>query len=186
MLAFRTMITMKYAILTFLLIIVGFSGCSLRDDRTPLVRGLWVELNNYARDHNDWFPQSDKGAFAALQKLYPDYDTASGKELAGLSVDIDLTVNALKAAEQLSEKTSSWIYVPGFRSDDPENFALLWERKPGISSNGAVDPSGGHSVLLLSGVIVQIPGTNWTTYLQTQEARRKELFSGRKAKAESP
>jgi hypothetical protein len=137
---------------------------------------LYFELENYANDHNGWFPKSKKGAFDALQELYPDY-CQSGKELVGLSKDIDVTVKRLRAGQPLDEKLTSWVYVQGLKRSDDLNLALVWEDQTGIDLMGRKRKDLAHVVLLLSGEIKLIPITEWTTFLSEQESLRKAAFA---------
>lgn len=132
----------------------------------------------YANDHEGWLPKSDKGALDALQKLYPEY-CPSGKELAGLSGDIDAVVQNLQSGQPLTERLTSWVYVPGLKDNDDPNIAVLWESKAGIFANGKHDPSGARVAILLSGDITNIPAADWDSFVKQQEQLRRAVQTKR-------
>lgn len=88
------------------------SGCGADGERSALMLNVYFALRNYASDHDGWFPQSDEDSYAALRKLYPRY-CPSGRELAGLSGDIETVVAALNRGHSLSNELTSWVYVQG-------------------------------------------------------------------------
>lgn len=146
-------------------------GCDTGESRAPLVRSVHSALIMYAHDHQGWLPNSEKGALDGLQKLYPEY-CPSGRELAGLSGDIDGVVRNLQSGQPLTEKLTSWVYVPGLKDTDNPNLAVLWEAKAGIHPNGKRDPTGARVVILLGGDITNISAADWEGFLKKQEQLR--------------
>jgi hypothetical protein len=154
------------------------NSCQMDSPRGALMYNAYFALLNYAKDHDGLFPASDKGPYEALQKLYPYY-CSSGRELAGLSGDIDSVVNCLKQGNSLTDKLSSWVYVQGLKDTDDPDLAILWEARSGLFSNGRRDPSGGHAVAFIGGDIRQISGSDWTNFLAQQEQMRKTALDKR-------
>src|SRR5438445_12101294 len=144
-------------------LVMLLSGCQ-KPDRTPLMVGLYFEMHLYATEHGGVFPASPEGPMAALQKLYPEY-AHSGMELAGLTGDLDQVVSILKRGGKLGTN-SSWIYVQGFTTNDDINLALFWEREEGILPNGRPLPEVGHTAMLLSGTITNVPKAEWNPFLE--------------------
>jgi hypothetical protein len=146
--------------------------------------GLFGSLLAYAGDHDGWFPRSNKGPYDALQQLYPY--CPSGRELAGVSGNADAVSNALRNGKSLDASLTSWVYVPGFRRDDPEDLAMVWESKPGLYWNGKRNNFGGRAVLLVGGNITNVPAADWAGFLKQQEEMRKAVQSGRTAPTNTP
>ena len=147
--------------------------------------GVYLSLLTYAGDHYGWFPRSEKGPYDALQQLYYEY-CPSGKEFAGVSGNIDVVVNALRRGQSLDKSLTSWVYVPGFRSDDPENIAILWESKSGLNCDGKRNNFGGRAVLLLNGTITNVPAAKWTNFLTLQEKICKSILAQRNSQTNVP
>jgi hypothetical protein len=143
-------------------------------NRAPFLLLMYSDLQNYAADHNGCFPQSEKGPYAALQKLYPRY--SDGQGLAGLSGDVHATVECLKNGEPLTSNLTSWVYIQGLKNTDNPKLAIFWEARGGVYANGQKDVSGGHCVMLLNGEAGQISGADWTNFLEQQERLRKITF----------
>ena len=145
---------------------------------------MYLDLRNYAADHDGNFPVSTKGGLDALQQLYPQY--AAGIELAGISGDGDATVAALSHGSPLNPSLTSWVYAQGLRVDDDPDLALLWESKGGLSPNGRRNEFGGHAVVLVSSDITNVPAVDWDEYLKQQEQRRNAVLSKRAARTNAP
>jgi hypothetical protein len=79
----------------------------------------------------------------------------------------------------LDQSVSSWVYKPGLRSDDPGDIAILWEAKPGLYYDGRRNNIAGHAVLLISGEITNVAGTNWEKFLKYQDSLRTVAQSKR-------
>ena len=94
--------------------------------------GLYGSLLAYAAAHKGWFPESGNDPFVALQLLYSEY-CPTGRELAGVSGDVQKVVTALQKGEKLDSTLTSWVYVPGLRRDDPRDIAIVWESEPGLN-----------------------------------------------------
>ena len=139
--------------------------------------GLFGTLLAYAGDHDGWFPRSDKGPYNALQELEPY--CVNGVELAGVSGNVDAVSNALRNGKSLDASLTSWVYVPGFKRDDPEDLAMVWESKPGLYWNGKRNNFGGRAVLLVGGNITNVPTAAWADFMDRQEQLRKSLFAQR-------
>jgi len=133
---------------------------------------LYFEMRLYARDHGGILPTSPDGPLAALQKLYPEY-THSGKELAGLTGDIDRVVAILKQGGTLGTN-SSWVYNEGLKLTDPLELALFWEREAGVFPSGKRSPKAGHAVMLLSGTVTNVPLADWAKFINQQESLRRK------------
>ena len=154
-------------------------GCSKRSTgREAFMLNMYFNLYNYAGTHNGWFPQSERGATAALQKLYPEY--CKGAELAGLTGDVSSALRILSAGQNLTNGLCSWKYFQGFSTNDEGGIAILWESRAGVLINGATDPSGGHAVLFLDGHREQIAASNWPHFLLQQEKLRDAVLAKRK------
>lgn len=134
--------------------------------------GLRGTLLAYAGDHDGWYP-GGTNSYQALQKLL-SY-CPSGRELAGISGDKDATATALRQGWALDAHLSSWVYVPGFRKDDPDDLALIWESRPGLNFDGRRNFDGGRPVLLVGGLITNIPGSLWDAFLQDQDRLRTRV-----------
>jgi len=145
---------------------------------------MYLDLRNYAADHDGNFPVSTKGGLDALQQLYPQY--AAGIELAGISGDGDATVAALSHGSPLNPSLTSWVYAQGLRVDDDPDLALLWESKGGLSPNGRRNEFGGHAVVLVGSEVTNAPAVDWDEYLKEQEQRRNAVQSKRAARTNAP
>lgn len=136
----------------------GYRYCTLRC--------MYFSLMNYAEDHQGWFPDAVTSPMA-LQLLYPSY--SSGRELSGISGEIDSVVQNLKAGQPLSQALTSWQYTPGLRRDDNPKLAILWESKPGLYPNGRKNWQGSRAVLLINGDITNITESDWSKFQKEQE-----------------
>ncbi len=103
-----------------------------------------------------------------------------------MSGNVDAVTDALRKGKLLDASLTSWVYVPRFRTGDPENVAILWESKPGLYYDGRRNDFGGHAVLLLNGDITNIPAADWAGFLKRQEELRKTLQSSRIASTNAP
>jgi len=140
--------------------------------------GVYGALVAFAGDHDGWFPRSAKGSYDALQQLYPEY-CPSGIELAGVSGNISAVVDALRGGKLLDASLTSWVYVQGFRIDDPKDIAILWESKPGLYYDGRRNNFGGRAVLLISGYITNVPAAEWERFQKHQEQLRNAVLARR-------
>lgn len=141
------------------------------------LQGVYGTLLAYASDHDGWLPQSEFGAYDALQRLY-EY-CPGGRELAGISGNMEEVASSLKNGEQLDSSLTSWVYVPGFRLGDPDNIAILWESRPGLNWDGRRNYFGGRAVLLLGGSLTNVPASSWKSFLAQQDELRKTVLKPR-------
>ena len=144
--------------------------------REAFLRVVDSALQNYAYDHNGYFPDKDD-PFTSLKELYPDY-SGSGVELAGLSGSIAAVTNALQSGRSISNLTS-WMYVPGLHTNDDPNLAILWETRPGMSHNGRFINDGSRPVLLLGQDVVAIAAKDWSVFLEQQQQMRQHAQKAR-------
>ena len=133
----------------------------------------------YASEHYGNFPDSNKGSYDALQKLYPEF-SAAGIELAGISGDTEAVVAALSRQTSLNQSLTSWVYLQGFKNDDDPNIAILWESRGGLYPNGRRNFFGGHAVLFIGGVITNIPAADWENFMKQQEKLRSAAQAHRR------
>jgi hypothetical protein len=138
---------------------------------------LYFALQDYAAVHQGWFPQSDKGPAAALQKLYPEYVSAT--VLAGVTGDRKDIGDALQNGMPLTDDLTSWVYIQGLTTNDPHELAIVWERTNGYFANGYKDPSGGRAVLFLDGDTRQVSPSDWPAFLKNQELLRRTAATNR-------
>lgn len=147
--------------------------------RSDCARQTLLALRLYAEDNAGWFPQGADTPLESLQLLYPHY-CRDGALLAGMSGDLDATTQRLAAGEPLDASASSWVYHPGFRSDDPDEIAILWESRHGISMVGRRMLGGGRVVGYASCRAELIPRDEWPAFLQEQEELRAEVLDRRR------
>jgi hypothetical protein len=75
----------------------------------------------------------------------------------------------------LDASSTSWIYMQGLEKSDHPDLAILWDSKAGLLANGRRDGSGGRSVLLISGAITNVNGSDWAGFMKSQEELRKAM-----------
>lgn len=131
-------------------------------------------LEFYAENNDGWYPRGMQTSLQDLQLLYPDYDSAG---LAGLSGSERRTMKLLENGKPLDERASSWVYWPGFRSDDDPNVAIIWEKQEGLFITGA--RADGHAVGFAGGGYGQISSSEWSEFLYQQEIMRKQILESR-------
>ena len=150
-------------------------GCNVKigpSTRTPLMVNLYLEACQYASEHGGFFPATPQGGATSLQMLYPGY-CHTGKELAGLTGDIDAVVATMRTGGSLSTNQSSWIYVgDGLKLSDNPRLALFWERQSGVFPSGERSRRAGRSVMLLSGTITNVPAERWSQFMNEQQRLR--------------
>ena len=149
-------------------------------ERTCLMPCTVSSLYMYARDHEGWFPKDGPTPLQSLQMLYPVY-LQPPEDLAGISGNEKETVKRLESGQPLDGGVSSWIYFPGFRTNDGDMnrqmVAIIWERHPDIGFNGR--RSRGHCVGFSDGAFAQITRGLWPTFLLQQEALRAAILAKR-------
>jgi hypothetical protein len=143
-------------------------------DRTAFMRVVASELMNYAARHDEWFPNgSDE--YRALAKLWPG--SPCGPELAGLSGSISQVTNALNTGQSLSN-FRIWQYVPGYRSDDSPELAILWETEFGLWESGKKISQRTRAVLLVDYRITNILESDWPKF-QTNQAKLIDILKAK-------
>lgn len=153
--------------------------------RSCTLRCMHGALLAYAADNFGTFPESTNGEYAALGKLYPEY-APSGIELAGVSGNIDATVNALQNKRTLDAATTSWVYFQGFSQNDDPRIAILWESTGGLYPNGRRNFFGGHAVLFLGGDITNVPAADWEIFVKQQDQLRHVVQTKRPGGTNAP
>jgi hypothetical protein len=136
---------------------------------------MMTSMSIYAQEHQGWYPKSGKTPFESLTIL-TNYG-GDGYLLAGISGDENETERRIKLGLPIDETVSSWVYVPGFRNDDPK-IAIIWERQGGITFNG--HSYDGHAVGYTDGSFYQIPQDHWPDFLKEQELLRQTTLAKRK------
>lgn len=139
--------------------------------RPAVLRSMYFALMTYASDHNGKFPDDSTDNYSALRKLYPQY-VKKPMELAGVSGNAQKMERALKEGVALNNSCTSWVYVPGLTTNDDPRIAILWESKEGLFPNGKRNKFGGRAVLLLGGVITNVPSDAWSDFLKNQSELR--------------
>lgn len=165
-----------------LVVIIGamaWRGMYPHGRRPCTLRCMHLVLATYAHEHEGWFPDSTNGPMAALQLLYPDYCPV-GRELAGVSGDVEAVVRALRDGKPLGEDVSSWRYITGLREDDDPKLALLWEARSGLHANGRRSRHGSRAVLLLGGEITNVVESDWAAFMDEQVALAASVRQKRK------
>jgi hypothetical protein len=149
-------------------------------DRTCCLPCMMSALRLYAADHGDWYPKGGRTSLESLQLLYSEANDYTGEVglLAGISGNVKETERRIKAGLQIDEQVSSWTYFPGFRDDDDDKMAIIWERQGGIRFNGS--SADGHAVGFADGHHKQIPQEHWGEFLKQQEALRQTTLAKRK------
>jgi hypothetical protein len=127
---------------------------------------LYLELFEYAREHNGWFPRGEAGPEASLSLLYRQ-DPLLVDVLRGKTVPESVVRSILERGELLGPETCGWHYVEGLRIDDDHHLALFWD-KIGLGHNGQRLENGGHYVCFLRG-IEYVPESEWPAFLAEQE-----------------
>lgn len=145
--------------------------------RAALLPNVGAALNTYASDHGGWFPNGTSDNYAALTKLYPEYCSAT--ELAGVSGNSHATKLTLEQHASLTRSTTSWMYFPGFRSDDPGDVAILWDCTAGFYWDGRRNFCGGRPVLFADRGISNIPLASWDSFVKQQEQLRRSITAKR-------
>jgi hypothetical protein len=139
----------------------------------------------YASDHDGWYPKGGKTPLESLRVLAADEQNRNYigylDLLAGISGNREETCKRFFAGMPIDETISSWVYFPGFRKDDDERLAIIWERQEGIRFNGS--RADGHAVGFADVHHEQIPQARWPTFLKEQEALRQAILAKRAADA---
>jgi hypothetical protein len=143
-----------------------------------------LELRLFAGEHDGWFPgQNTTNSFAALSELYA-FEPGAADLLAGLTGDVKTLKRALKQGRAMDSSLTSWVYWPGYREDDDENLALVWERRSGVTFDGRRLP--GRAVGFVTGHWRQIPDEEWAAFEDSQMKLRAETLRRRIATPQPP
>lgn len=143
------------------------SSCT-ESPRGTAMRSVYQACMLFANDNGGVLPSGAGHPLDALRVLHPKY-LRSGRELAGLSGDRDLVVSALQNGQPLTPSISSWVYVPGLRTNDEPKIAVLWETKTGMLANGTRIRQQTRPVILLNGDITNVSISDWSAFLKQQE-----------------
>jgi hypothetical protein len=139
---------------------------------------MYLALQNYADDHDGFYPNSKLGPLDALRKLYPEY--VVGMELAGITGDQTTLKSILESGKPLDKSATSWVYVPGLNQKDGPDLAVLWEARKGILLNGRRASGPVHAVLFNDSFSIKlIPDSEWDKFLKQQELLREKTFKSR-------
>lgn len=149
--------------------------------RWALMSCTMSSLWTYANRHNGWFPRGMSNAVDCLRELVPNYLSAS--DLAGISGSVRKVQDRLDAGQPLDESVSSWVYWPGFCTNDPPELAILWDRAAGVSGNGERTSAGSHAAGFADGHWEIIAGAKWRSFLKQQEVLRSEALTTRASKS---
>src|ERR1051326_2043876 len=159
----------------------GFIGC--------LVPCFCQTFISYASDHDGWYPKGELTPLESLQLLYKGGYAYWGY-FAGITGSEKETKKRLESGGKLDETVSSWVYWPGFRSDDSQlldellpshkyELAVLWEKTAGISIFGDRTRDKGLHAICSNSRWAQIPGNEWDGFLKEQERYRRVIFDYR-------
>jgi hypothetical protein len=127
-----------------------------------------------AEERGGWYPD-DLLSDTTVKRLQQEQGIQTG--LAGLSGDIQGTMRRLGAGLPLDTNVSSWVYWPGFNTDDPPELAILWDRQPGLAFNAR--RARGNAVGFVDGSHRLIPEDEWAAFLKAQEELRARVVAGR-------
>lgn len=141
-----------------------------------------MALKTFALDHEGQYPNVNDDPFLSLQALFPNY--LDGNKLSGISGNMSDAVQRLLTNRTLDSNSCSWVYFPGFRTDDPINLMIIMEARGGIGFNGFRDSEGSHAVGFASGEFRQVSAADWERFLQEQARLRSETIARRDSKLE--
>lgn len=134
-------------------------------------------LREYAAANGGWFPFAAPPAFS-LELLYPVF-LPNSDYLAGISGDRSSVERSLRERSYITTNESSWVYIQGLRTGDPEGLAVVWEATSGVGPNGI--RTHGRAVGFVDGTIRQVPDDAWGQFLQTQAVLRASVLKLRQA-----
>jgi hypothetical protein len=168
----KSRVTMAVALLASLAATLygAYRWCYPYGSRPCQLPCTMMALVTYALDHNGYFPNVSNHPFTSLESLYPNY--VDGDKLSGISGDRREVSRRLGEGRSLDSNVSSWVYFPGFRSDDPPALAVLVEARAGLGFDGSRAPAGSHAVGFASGEAKQIPAGAWDAFLDEQTRLR--------------
>lgn len=146
-----------------------------KDCRMPCMMSALLE---YARSNDGWFPRSDgTNNTDALRQLVPTFLDA--RELAGISGDDEAVEVRIRMGERIDESVSSLVYWPGFRRDDSQELAIIWDTTSGVNGIGHRSSFGSHAVGFVGGIYRQVSGEKWNSFLVEQQILRSNILSSR-------
>jgi hypothetical protein len=153
-------------------------------DRSCMMPCTMMELRYYADANDGWFPRGSSNGVDCLRLMYPRYLGANS--LAGISGDQQKVKEYLETGRPLDESVCSWVYWPGFRTDDPPELAIIWERAGGVSGIGRRKPPGTHAVGFVTGEYEHFTADQWPTFLKEQAILRSNVLSARLNQSKHP
>jgi hypothetical protein len=131
---------------------------------------LCFSLQDYAEQHDGWFPKGEATPQASLSLLYR-LNQALVNTLCGKTVPESVVRPILESGNLLSPETCGWSYVEGLRKDDDSRLAIFWDRV-GLGHFGERLSDGGHWVGFVNGFIEYVPGDQWEQF-QAEQARMR-------------
>lgn len=140
---------------------------------------LFLDLRNYASQHDGNFPFGEATPEASLSLLAESPYHADAELLRGKSVALDVVKPILERGERLGPETCGWQYIEGLRQDDDPRIALFWD-KAGLNHNGRVPFNGDRTVALISSPHERIPKSKWKEFLAEQRVLLESLPEDRK------
>jgi hypothetical protein len=132
-----------------------------------------MALENYARDHNGYYPTDEETPEASLSLLYSSGYCPSADTLRGKTIPVQIVQSTLDSGGLLTPETCGWHYVAGLTKNDDPRLALLWD-KARLGHNGQ-RTDGATEVVFVGGDTRIIHGDQWEQFLEEQ----KELLSAR-------
>jgi hypothetical protein len=163
-----------FAVLAVVLIVVfSYKWLYPYGNRSCVLPCTLGALEHFAVEHEGWYPNQGMNAVDCLSALYPNLET----ELAGISGDRNEVSRRLATGKPIDESVSSWVYIPGLRTDDDPELALIWERRKGVGFNGR--RKDGYAVGFVSGGFEQIASEDWPEFAKRQETLRESVLSSR-------
>jgi hypothetical protein len=128
----------------------------------------------YAYDHQGWYPETNGPGVNSLELLYPKY---LGVELAGLTGNRSVVMHQLELGQDMGDASTSWIYFPGFSTNDNPKIAMIWERQKGVLFDGR--RAAGHAVGFVDYSFRMIDDSDWPSFTNEQARLRQEAYAAK-------
>jgi hypothetical protein len=145
-------------------------------ERPACMPVLLATSRSYSLDHGGYFPNSGDNPLESLSLLYSRY-LPDGEPIAGLTGDKKLLKRQLSKGVKIDETASSWVYWPGFKSEDDPDLAMVWERQSGVQFNGS--RGHGREAGFADGSMRQIADRDWSEFLTHQKQIRQRILTTR-------